>query len=243
MCSGSRLQQELKARTRINLERRALVHHNHTGYQCKATAHQELTTPVYGKAAIEQVFVIFVKRLVGAVEVVERTTQIQAVVLVKNHEPQQTCCHVGKQKFVAIEGRFTWIERTVKPTAAIVLQAPAQAQEVETTLSNTGFGTYYEVVATVAATAHFFGIRARQLTREGREVCFASPVAPKGTANAEVIVATYRNALIVRHGIGAERIFTQYAGPLVAVVGRQTYVTIHHPRHRRVEVERRQIKL
>lgn len=124
-----------------------------------------------------------------------------------------------------------------------MLEAPAQTEEVEAALSHACFGAYYEVVAAVAAAAHFFGVGAREFAGEGREVGFAGAVAPEGAANAEVVVAAYRYALVVGNRVGAEGVFTQYAGPLVAVVGRKANVAIHNPGHSGVEIERRQVKL
>lgn len=86
--AGCGLKQELEAGAGIDLEGGALAHDNHAGHDAEATTEEELAAAVYGEAAVEEILVVAVERLVGAVEVMERAAEVEAVVLVEDHKPE-----------------------------------------------------------------------------------------------------------------------------------------------------------
>ena len=196
-----------------------------------------------GVATVEQVFPLVGEALVGAVEVMKRTAYIEAVVLVKYHEPKQPTGNIGKQELVAVQSTLSRRDSGIESALPIVLRAPAQGQKVETPLGGTQFRTGYQVITEVACTADLFGVAGRYLTGSGGEVGFPGPVAPEGTPDAEEVVTADGDALVVADTVGLEGVLPEYGGPLAAVVDGNAAVTVHHPRHGRIQVEGRHIEL
>lgn len=175
---------------------------------------------------------------------VECTAEVEAVVFVKDGEPQKAHGHICEDEIVVQHrGLLAGAQCTIPAAIAIVLVAPARIEEVDAALGYTCFGAQYQIVGFLAIATHFLGIRGRQFSCEGLEFCFTGLVSPKGATYAEVIITPHGDALVVRNGIGVISIRLEHAGPLIAIIGNQSVITIHHPRHGWIEVQRGEIEL
>ncbi len=233
-------EQEFEAGAGVQFERRALRHGDDAGHEADAVSNHKLTTGMADEAAVEVInyAVVGIERLVGAIEVVESGTEVEVVVFVEDGEPQHAGGHIGEDEVVEEGFIFEGGEGGVVAPFAIVLQRPAQAQEVEAALGDASFGTYDQVVCFVAIATHFFAVGEGQFAGEGFEFGFAGFIAPEGSSYAEVVVATDGQALVVRSGIGIVGEGFQHAGPLVSVIGGEAHVAVHHARHGGIEVQR-----
>lgn len=233
-------EQEFEGVTHIHLPRWALEESNNTRYKTEFPAVHKFTTCVEGKFGVER-DVLFFKRLVGAVEVAECAAEIEIVVVAQYAEPQRACRQVDEQETRVVD--HIRRKRRVEYTVAVVLLRPLQVGTIDTAVAKTYVGAQYQVVRFFAVSAHFFGIGARQARLNGSEFGSACFVAPQRTTDSKVVVAAYRKFLVVRNRVGIVSIFLEDRSPLIAVVGHQAVVTVHHTGERRVQVEGALIEL
>lgn len=233
-------EQELEGVTHVHLPRWTLEESHHTWAEAELLRWHKLTTCVEGEFAVER-NILVLERLVGAVQVAECTTEVEVSVLVEHAEPQHTCRKVGEEETWVSD--YFAIELAIETTIAIVLARPLQVVAFDATVAQTDVGTEYKVVRFFAVSTHFLGVRARKTGLDGGKFGSTGFVAPKCAAYAKIIVATHRQFLIVRSRIGVVGAIFQDRSPLVAVVGDQAVVAVHHTRHGRVEVERTLVEL
>lgn len=233
-------EQEFEGVTHVYLPRWALEERHYARYHTEFATVHKFTTCVEREFGVKRNALVF-KRLVGAVQVAECTAEIEVVIVAQYAEPQCACGEVDEQEarvvdHVARKGR---IEHAV----AVVLLRPLQVGAVDAAVAQAYVGAQHEVVRFLAGTAHFFGIRARQACLNCSEFGSAGFVAPQGTADTEVVVTAYRQTLVIGNRIGVIRVFLEDRCPLVAVIGYQTVVAVHHTGQGRVQIERALIEL
>lgn len=225
----------------IHLERRALEKRHDTRYQAHALANHKFAAGVESKLAVQR-NILVVERLVGAVEVAECAAKVEIIVFVEDAEPHDTGRHVEEHKVRIVDGLGSTAGSAIV-AVVVVLARPFQGSAVDAALAHTQVGAKYQVMGFAAVATHFLGIRAGQAPLQGSKFRFAGFIPPEGAAHAEIVITAYRNFLVVRSGIRIVGILFQHGRPLVAVVGHDTLVAVHHTRHGRVEIERAHVKL
>ena len=227
-------EQEFEGVTHIYLPGWALEESNNARNEAEFAAVHELTSCMEGEFGVER-NVLFFKRLVGAVEVTECSTEVEIVVVAQYAEPQSACRQVDEQEtrvvnYIRRKGRIEY-------AIAVVLLWPLQVSAVDAAVAEAYVGAKYQVVGFFAVSTHFFGVGTRQTSLNSSEFRSTRFIAPQRTADSEVVVTAYWQFLVIRYGVGIVGIFLEDRSPLVAVVGNQAVVTVHHTGERRVQVE------
>ena len=233
-------EQELEGVTHIHLPGWTLEESNHPWVKTELLAGHELTTCVEGELAVKR-NVCILERLVGAVQVVECTSEVEAGFFAEYAEPQHPCRKVGEEETRVSDGFADQV--AVKSAIAIVLAWPLKVVAFDATVAQADVGAKHEIVCFFAVASHFLCVRARETCLNGGKFRGAGFVAPKGAAHSEIVVATYRKFLIVGCRIRVVGAVFENRRPLIAIIGYQAVVAIHHTSHGWIKIKRALVEL
>jgi len=233
-------EQEFEGVTCIYLPGWSLEEGYQAGHEAELLSRHKFTACMEGEFAVQR-DVGVVERLIGTIQVAERTAEIEVVVFVEHAKPQCACGEVYEREVWVVD----WFRRDVgiELAIAVVLAGPLQVRAVYAALADTQISAKYEVMGFFAIATHFFGIRSGQAPLQGCKFGSARFIAPKRAAYTEIVITANRNFLVVRSRVRIVSVIFQDRRPLVAVISHNAVVAIHHTRHSRVQIERALVKL
>lgn len=240
-------EQELEGVTYVHLPGRALEEGYNTRAETELLSNHEFATSMESELAVKRntdavtCLIIAIERLVCAVQVIESTTEVEVGIRAEYTEPERTGRQIHEDE-TRIVNEFLRLGFVVL-AISVILAWPAEIAHVDAAVAHTEVCTQNEVVGLLAVATHLLGIRTRSAQLGSGELGGTCLVAPECSAHAEIVVAAYRNLLVIAGRIGIVGIVFQNGGPLVAVVGNEAVITVHHASHRRIEVQRTLVKL